>query len=253
MTKLRSLAPILLVALAPAAAFADDYRFEVKGTYNRDIPDSDFFDDVDHTTLSGTWYFKPVSTDGVPLAEAAFLGRSSYLSALVAQFDSFVDTHLYAQSASVGFYIPETIFFVSGGAARGQGVTAINPTRKEYFTRWFADVGVAPLDGLLLTSHLEEGGYTPNITARYVGKLPNSHYYAGSVNIVEPDGGSTSYGVDFDYYFDDTASLGVGYDHGGDTFELRAQKFFSKNWAVGASGYTADGQKGFGLNVTWRP
>ncbi len=85
-----------------------------------------------------------------------------------------------------------------------------------------------------------------------MGKLPNSHFYAASVNIVEPDGGATSYGVDFDYYFDDTASLGVGYDRGGDTFELRAEKFFSKNWAAGVAAYTADGQEGFGFNVSWR-
>ena len=31
-------------------------------------------------------------TDGVPLAEAAFLGRSSYLSAIAARFDGFFDT-----------------------------------------------------------------------------------------------------------------------------------------------------------------
>jgi hypothetical protein len=31
MTKLRSLAPALLLALAPVAALADDYRWEVEG------------------------------------------------------------------------------------------------------------------------------------------------------------------------------------------------------------------------------
>lgn len=254
MTKLRSLAPVLLLALAPAAAFADDYRLEVKGSFARDSPEGDFFDDVDTTTLSGTWYFKPVSTDGVPLSEAAFLGRSSFLSAIVARFDGFFETHLNAQGANAGFYIPETIFFVGGGASRGQAVTAVNSTivQKEYFTSWFGTVGVAPLDGLLVSTHIEEGGYDPNVTARYVGKLPNSHYYAGSVNIIDPDGGDVSYGIDFDYYFDDSTSLGVGYAHGGDTFELRAERFFSKSWAAGVSAYTSDGQDGFGFNVSWR-
>src|SRR5690349_20367064 len=137
MTKLRSMAPVLLLALAPAA-FAEDYRLEVKGAFKRDMPESDFFDDVDQMTLSGTWYFKPVSIDGVPLSEAAFLGRSSFLSAIVARFDGFFDTHLNAQAASIGYYIPDTMFFVGGGASRGQAVTAINSSvvQKEYFTRW---------------------------------------------------------------------------------------------------------------------
>jgi len=254
MTKLRSLAPVLLLALAPAAALADDYRFEITGAFDRDLPAGDFFDDIDTTTLSGTWYFKPVSTDGVPLAEAAFLGRSSYLSAIAARFDGFFDTHLNAQGASVGFYIPETIFFVGGGGSRGQAVTAINSTivQKEYFTSWFGTVGVAPLDGLLISTHLEEGGYDPNITARYVGKLPNSHFYAGSVDLVDPDGGDISYRADFDYYFNDSTSLGVGYAHNGDVIELRAEKFFSKTWSAGVSAYTSDGQEGFGFNVSWR-
>lgn len=254
MTKLRSLTPVLLLALAPAAALADDYRFEIKGTYDRDMPDVDFFDDVDHVSLGGTWYFKPVSTEGVPLPEAAFLGRSSYLSVIAARFDGFFDTRLNAQGANLGVYIPETMFFVSGGASRGQAVTFVSSTivQKEYFTNWFGQLGITPLDGLLVTTRFEEGGYTPNINARYVGKLPNSHFYAGSVNLVDPDGGDISYRVDFDYYFDDSASLGVGYSHNGDVVELRAEKFFSKTWAAGVSGYTSDGQKGFGLNVSWR-
>ncbi len=130
------------------------------------MTESDFFDDVDQMTLSGTWYFKPVSIDGVPLSEAAFLGRSSFLSAIVARFDGFLDTHLNAQAASIGYYIPDTMFFVGGGASRGQAVTAINSSvvQKEYFTRWFGTVGIAPLDGLLVSSHLEEGGYTQTST-----------------------------------------------------------------------------------------
>src|SRR5262245_32069582 len=89
MTKLRNLATELLVALAPAAALADDYQWEVKGAYDRDLPDDDFFGEPDTVSLTGTWYFKPVSTEGVPLAEAAYLGRASSLSAIAARFELF--------------------------------------------------------------------------------------------------------------------------------------------------------------------
>src|SRR5262245_33257940 len=97
MRHLRTLGPLLLLTLAPAAALADDYRFEVKGSYDRAMPDSDeLLGDPDVTALSGTWYFAPVSTDGVPLAEAAFLGRASSLSATLARLEVF-DTGLNEQ------------------------------------------------------------------------------------------------------------------------------------------------------------
>jgi hypothetical protein len=253
MAKLRTLVPALLLALAPAAAFADDYRFEVKGGFDRDVPDGDSYD-INTTTLSGNWYFNPVSIDGVPLSEAAFLARSSYLSAIVARFDGFVDTDQNALAASVGYYIPGTMFFVSGGASRVENVYGVSSTLvlKRYDTNWFGTLGIAPLDGLLISTNFHEDGYDPNITAKYVGKLPNDHFYAGSVSLVDPEFGDTSFGLDFDYYFDESSSLGAGYDHVGDRWEMRAEKFFSKSWAAGVSAYTADGVDGFGVNVMWR-
>lgn len=257
MTKLRARAPALLLALIPAAAFADDYRLEIEGTFRRDMPSGDdgFFGDIDSAMLAGTWYFAPVSTDKVPLAEAAYLGRASFLSAVVArvEFDG-LDTGLNGQGVNVGYYIPNTMFYAGVGVSHGQRITALNSTivEKDYNTTMFGTLGIAPLDGLLVSTEFVEGGYTPNLTARYVGKLPNSHFYAGKVSLADPDGGDVSYGVDFDYYFNESTSLGVGYGSGGDRLELRAQKFFSTSWAAGISAYTAGGVDGFGVNVTWR-
>lgn len=253
MTKLRILAPVLMLGLAPAAALADDYRFEVKGAFDRDVPTGDFYD-INTTALYGTWYFQPVSIDGVPLSEASFLGRSSYLSAVVARFDGFVDTDQNAMAASVGYYIPGTMFFVGGGASRVESVIGVSSTvvLKRYDTTWVGTLGIAPLDGLLISTNFLKGGYDPNVTAKYVGKLPDHHYYSGSVSLVDPDFGDTTFAIDFDYYFDESSSLGVGYDHAGDRWELRAEKFFSKTWAAGVSANTADGSAGFGFNVTWR-
>ena len=255
MTKLRSLAPVLLFAVAPAAALADDYRFEVKGTFDRLSTDDNF----DIAALAGTWYFAPVSTDNVPLAEAAFLGRASSLSAIAAQVE-LAGVHLNAGSASVGYYIPGTMFYAGVGVSRNEDLIGLSSTMvlTEYRTNWSGTLGIAPLDGLLLTTDFEEHGYDPNITARYVGKLPNNHFYAGSVNLVYYDDLATPfdarmpYGLDFDYYFDDSTSLGLGFDDVGDRWELRGEKFFSKSWAAGVSAYTADFDDGFGVHVTWR-
>lgn len=255
MTKLRSLAPALLFVLAPAAALAEDYRFEVKGTFDRHMRsnDGDSAADLDAATLGGTWYFAPVSTDNVPLAEAAFLGRASSLSAIAAQFD-FLGTHLNAGGASVGYYIPGTMFYAGVGVSRDESLIGLSSTTvwTEYNTTWSGTLGIAPLDGLLLTTDFQEHGYDPNITARYVGKLPNNHFYAGGVNLADDDDFGTSFGFDFDYYFDDSTSLGLGFDDIGDRWELRGQKFFSKSWAAGVSAYTADRSDGFGVHVTWR-
>jgi hypothetical protein len=249
MTKLRSLVPALLFALAPAAALADDYRFEVKGAFDHQHTDSDF----DVATLSGTWYFAPVSTDNVPLAEAAFMGRASSVSAIAAQLD-LLGTHLNAGSASVGYYIPGTMFYAGVGVSRVEDLIALSSTTvvTEYRTTWSGTLGIAPLDGLLLTTDFQEQGYDPNITARYVGKLRNNHFYAGSVNLADNDDFGTTLGFDFDYYFDDSTSLGVGFDDVGDRWELRGEKFFSKSWAAGVSAYTNDFTDGFGVHVTWR-
>jgi hypothetical protein len=211
--------------------------------------------------LTGTWYFAPVSIDGVPLAEAAFLGRASSLSATAARLE-VLNTHQSARAASLGYYLPGTMFYAGVGISRLQyrttdiliedGTNWTTIVRKEHDTNWSGTLGIAPLDGLLITTNFQEDGYDPNITARYVGKLPNDHFYAGSVSIVDSDWGDTSFGLEFDYYFDESSSLGVGYADRRDRWELRAEKFFAKSWAVGVSASTDDFEDGFGIHVTWR-
>jgi hypothetical protein len=205
-------------------------------------------------TLAGTWYFAPVSTDNVPLAEAAFLGRASSLSAIAAQVD-LLGIRLNAGNASVGYYIPGTMFYAGVGVSRDEDLIFLSSTTAltEYRTTWSGTLGIAPLDGLLLTTDFQEHGYDPNITARYVGKLPNNHFYAGSVYVADHGGyDGTSYGLDFEYYLDDSTSLGLGFDDVGNRWELRGEKFFSKSWAAGVSAHTADFDDGFGVHVTWR-
>ena len=253
MTKLRNLAPLLLLAFAPAAALAEDYRFEVKGSYKDG--DSGYHNvDSDSLALSGTWYFAPVTTDGVPRSEAAFLGHASSLSALVAQLD-VLGTTLDAEAVSVDYYLPGTMFYFGAGASREEFITALSSTfvETDYDTTWFGTLGIAPLAGLLITTSFTDEDYDPNVTARYVGKLPNDHFYAGSVSMVDPDRADPSFALDFDYYLDNSTSLGVGYtDAFFDRWEIRGEKFFSKSWAVGVSASTSDGDDGFGINVTWR-
>lgn len=258
MSKLRNIAPALAVLVsiaAPAVSRADDYRAEVQGTYARLIGPGDF-PDLNAYWVQGRYFFAPVKTDGLPLAEAGFLGRASSVSALAARLESSFGGdvyHLNAQAANVSYYIPGTMFFAGVSASRNQYVSAVSSTivQKDYDTNWSGVLGIAPLDGLLVTTTLRERGYDPNITARYVGKLPNSHHYAGAVSVVDPDRGDTTFGVEFDYYFDNTFSAGLAYQEGSESLTARMRKFITPRFSIGGS-YTDDDADSFDVSVAWR-
>ena len=251
---LQLLAALLSLAAAPDVCLADDYRAEAQLSYVQLEGAGDL--DLDAYWIQGRWFFAPVKTDGLPLAEAAFLGRASSVSVAAARFESsFRDqgNHVNSQAASLEYYIPGTMFFAGVSASRGQNVTVIDSiVRKEYDTTWSGTLGIAPLDGLLVTTELQEDGYDPNVTARYVGKLPNAHYYAGTVSLVDPDQGDASFGLAFDYYFDDTLSAGLAYEDAGESATARMRKFFSPRFSLGGSYTTNDFSDTFGIDVAWR-
>jgi hypothetical protein len=236
----------LVVTLAGGSlsAFADDYRAEVQLTADRVNPDGDS-PDIDTFSATGTYYLEPVRTDGLPLAEAAFLGKSSYVSAAAARVDFGGDDDADFLAANFGYYMPNTIFFGRLGVAHAEIGNADDTNVNGSF-------GITPFDGLLLTTDFDEDGWDPNIHAKYVGKMANSHFYAVTVSAVDPDEGDTDVGVDFDYFLDTGFSVGAGYGSGDDSFRLRAQKFFTPSFAVGGNVSTSDGGDGFGASVTWR-
>src|SRR5689334_8617273 len=95
---------------AATSAFADEYRAEVGVSFDRIELDDSVFDHAQAFSANGTYYLAPVRTDGLPLAEAAFLNRSSFASigAVRSEFD---DEKIDFYGASLGYYLPDTIFF----------------------------------------------------------------------------------------------------------------------------------------------
>lgn len=248
-------AGMLSMAATPAVCLAADYRAEVQGSYARLIGPGDF-PDLDASWIQGRYFFSPVRTDGLPLAEAAFLGRASSVSVAAGRSESSFGVGVFrlnSQAASVGYYIPGTVFFAGVSASRYEHITALNSTTvlTDYDTRWSGVLGITPVDGLLVTTVLRERGYDPNITARYVGKLPNSHYYVGTVSVVDPDRGDTAFGAEFDYYFDDTFSAGLAYQDGSESVTARLRKFITPRFAIGGS-YTDDEANSFSVDIAWR-
>lgn len=245
MSQLLKLAPAIVAgSLALSAmAQADDYRAEIR-LHAEHVDLDDNADDVDIFSASGTYYLEPVRTDGLPLAEAAYLNRSSFVNAVAANYRQQRNGNAEAYGANFGYYVPDTIFF-------GRlGVTHTDFGASD--TRWHGTFGVTPLDGLMLTTDFDEDGWDPNVRAKHVGKIANGHYYAASVYAVDPDEGDVNVGIDFDYFLDLTFKVGAGYADGNDRISVRAEKFFTPRFALGGSVYTDDGGDGLSATLAWR-
>jgi hypothetical protein len=246
MTACRNLVPSLLavtLVCGSIPALADDYRAEVTLLGDRTEPDGDF-PHVDQFAAVGTYYLEPVGTDGLPLAEAAFLNRSSFVRGAAVRSE-IGDGKIDIFSASLGYYVPDTIFFGRLGVYYADDFAGDQ-------TNFNGSFGITPIDGMLLFTNFDEDGWDPNVTAKYVGKMANTHYYSITASAVDPDAGDTNVSLDFDYYLDDTFSVGAGYGSASDDFALRAQKFFTPSFAVGGHVSTGDDGDGFGASVTWR-
>jgi hypothetical protein len=245
MADLRKLSPILLAAvLACGVARADDYRWELAGSFDHvgfdDSPDADI------VSVRGTFYLKPVSTDGLPLAEAAFLGRSSFVDAALSRLD-FAGENADLFDANFGYYIPNTMFYARIGVVKVDEDVGLDDD-----TLVNGSFGITPIDGLLVSTDFDEDGWDPNATAKYVGKMGNDHYYAASISVHDPDEDDLDIGLNFDYYLDHTLSIGGGVSSGSDNVTIRAEKFFMTNFAVGGRIYFGDDGDGLGATVKWR-
>ena len=239
-----ALSACLAGLLLPLGARADDYRAELNLSFDRvDFAGNDF-PSVDALAVGGTWFFEPVVTDGLPLREAAFLKRSSFVGAGAVRSE-YGDEKMDAFGAGVGYYLPNTIFY-------GE----LNYTYADDFDGdqhlISGALGVAPIDGLLVSTHFDEDGWDPNATAKYVGKLPNSHFYAATVSLTDPDDGDLAWGVGFDYYFDPTLSVGLSLSE--NSTGLRAEKFFTSRFSVTGYVDVGDDDLGdrFGARLSWR-
>jgi hypothetical protein len=242
MTRFRHL-PACLVAALPFAAHADDYRAEIDLTYERIDFDRPLVPDGDALGVAGTYYLSPVATDDRPLAEAAFLGRSSFVGAGAVRSE-LGDEKLDIFGAGIGYYLPGTIFY---GELTYNYADDFDGDQH----RLSGALGVAPIDGLLVTTRFDEEGWNPNASARYVGRLPNAHWYAARVELAEFDD-DLAWAASFDYFFDPTFSAGVGLAE--DFSTLRFEKFFTPGFSVGAHAHFGNdqGSNAYGAKISWR-
>lgn len=281
----------LALAVTANIASAENYHSEIHFSSGKSETEFDSYfgaDKTNHNLISGTYYFDGVSTRNHPLAEAAFLERSSNISLTHSRDrtrfrdDLVVDlpngdvdflgearfsSTLAVTTVDVEFYIPNSIFYVGGGISEGKSRTRYSTIDAPYETGsytynpgsfWSARVGVTPVQGLLVWSEFfkdQELSDEWNINAKYVMDWSgNALNLEGSYDYFY---GYDSLSLAADFYFDRTFSVGVTYDyHEGDLWDdaygLRARKFFTDKVAVEASYAKADNGDFYNVGVSLR-
>ncbi|WP_036188627.1 putative porin [Marinimicrobium agarilyticum] len=202
------------LALATAFAFSSgfavaDYQSEIGADYT-DVEDGD-----GAFGMYGELHFSPVQTRNHPLAEAAFLERSSNVFARGGN-----DFDLLTVGGEL--YVPDTMFYVKAEVVRDDRFADSDTTA-------YATLGLTPIDGLRVTTTFSDDGYDANLSAKYVTSLGGGNFVNFQGEYADGDFDDyLSLGADF--YFDRTFSVGAAYadDMGNDVFTLRTEKFFNE-------------------------
>lgn len=227
------------VLLTSSLAMANTYNAEVGLEY------TDFDGDASAIALYGVYHFTEVDTSNKPLAEAAFLQKRSFIAAGHAELDVDGGENSDAQVVAVGFYIPNSIFYV--GAAY---------QKNEDWNDTTLTLGVTPVDGLLIsTSHNEEADdYVANLQAKYVRPLSGDTAINLEAGFVDgEDGGDNAISLAADYYFTSYFSVGAMVeDEGESAYGLRTRYFFNDSFSVNGEVISSDDADQFSIGAAFR-
>lgn len=240
--------------------------------------------------ITGKYYFSPIQTRNAPLAEAAFLNKASNIGGGFA-YNKLEDDEdlLELQFNSLGVtgevFIPDTQFYVSGALYRTNTkitVPLLGSDSKAH-NGYALEAGFLPINGLLFAAgiadlsktlnpvQLSQYGFVSNfmnsttvsgedddkavtLRAKYVTQLGG--YYT-NFEAQSYFGDETTYRLAADLYLDPTLSVGVSIadstaDDSDSIFNIRAQKFFTPEFALGVGYTTIDGANSYGINGTFR-
>ena len=241
--------------LASSTTFANTYNGEVGLEYvNNGAATADnlfIADNVSSLQIRGTYNFSAVDTTNKPLAEADFLGKHSFINASYSSIDPDGYDKTHSETIGVGFYIPNSIFYVS---AQYRKIEDFNDT--------IVSLGITPIDGLLITtSHSDEEDYTANIAAKYVVQLAGdtalnleASYVKGedAEDDFEEDEDDTIH-VAADYYFNSRFSVGASFtDYEDSAYSIRSRYFYSEKVSFKAEAISADDENAFTLGAAIR-
>ncbi|BFM10884.1 putative porin [Simiduia litorea] len=223
---LRKLLPLVCVATLPTMAIAQDYQWELSAAYTTEDES-----EVDAINVAGTYHWQQVSTQGHPLAEAAFLENVGGLSLNYLTIDTpFGDAD--AWNVSADYYFDSGLYLAGRYTTPDEGDDTFG-----------ASIGFKPVNGLLLALDADDNGDDIDYAGRvkYVAKLAGESAFGLDAVIAED-----TYTLGGDYYFNSAFNLGanvVVYDEADSSvLNLEAKYFFAPNvWASATYGTDVSG------------
>ena len=266
---------------------ANAYQTEATGAYEYVDMDGG---KTNSAAISGKYYFNPVQTRNAPLAEAAFLDKASsigggYAYSKLQDDEDFGDLQFNIIGVEGEVFIPDTQFYVSGALHRTNIKATINGlgSESDNGNGYEFEAGFLPVNGLLLSVGVADFsesinpvkvakyGFVTNVSnaavvsgdnddtavslrAKYVSEVAGFYTNFEGVTYI---GDETSYRLAADLYLDQTLSVGVSFadstaDYSDSIFNIRAQKFFNPQFALGVGYTTTDGADSYGINGTFR-
>ncbi|HBO72052.1 MAG TPA: putative porin [Acinetobacter sp.] len=284
---MKKLSLITALLSSCVALNANAYQTEATGAYEYVDMDGG---KTNSAAISGKYYFNPVQTRNAPLAEAAFLDKASsigggYAYSKLQDDEDFGDLQFNIIGVEGEIFIPDTQFYVSGALHRTNIKATINGlgSESDNGNGYEFEAGFLPVNGLLLAVGVADFsesispvkvakyGFVTNVSnaavvsgdnddtavslrAKYVSEVAGFYTNFEGVTYI---GDETSYRLAADLYLDQTLSVGVSFadstaDDSDSIFNIRAQKFFNPQFALGVGYTTTDGADSYGINGTFR-
>lgn len=244
----RTTATLITALFCSSTSLAATYQGEVTGTYG-DWEENAIYD------LQLNAYFSPVSTEGRPQQEAAFLGRASNFTLNYLRLDDEDDVDF--ANVDLNYYVPNSMFFLGGHFFRVKAAgDEFNPSYSEH--DWGLTLGLAPADGLLIstkyrtapnvsgsklgrlisnTLYFENKDYQPNISVKYVAALDGGRAWKLETTVINGEYDDFLY-IGGDYFIDSTFSLGLwmeDYDGSDKGKGIRTEKFVTSQLSFQSS------------------
>ena len=215
-----------------SASYASNFQYEVSAEYSETreevlVPQDFSFEPttgftpvaltrqkvtIDSKALFGSYYFSPVDTSKGPLAEAAFLDRSSRLSV---NYGESRNTDTLGLS---GLYVhKENGWFVGAGYSESDFPFGLGDADSKNLTLgyYLAENTAVSLDWADNSSPLNQDTKQYRLNARHVGDISANTAYSISGFLGTGDGGSIdsqdSYGFNVTLYPNQNLGIGFGY------------------------------------------
>lgn len=226
------------MAYAPVAN-ADDYQMQATAKTSHYAGDGYSYDYLEGVL---TYYFSPVKTAGLPLAEAAFLGRNSSVS--VFAFRELTGTGVAGHELMGEFWVNDFYVFADYGK---------NPGIESYV----AKVGYMVNDGLLLSLSANGSDFDSNVTyyleGKYVGKL--GEHFVGLDATLSKDQGDYYTRLRGEYFFTQAFSLNASaskWENSDPRYGLGAQYFINPKFSLGLQHVKQGSNKSTTLDANFR-